>query len=107
MEKLSLIKQIIDSVKTENPDRIILFGSYAYGNPDDESDIDLLVIKNLEVSELRDFRIKLKLKLWSLITKWNIPVDIIVDNQERIDQRIADGDMFYKEIISKGNVVYA
>lgn len=107
MEKLTLIKQIVDSVKTENPERIILFGSYAYGNPDDESDIDLLVIKNLEVGELRDFRIKLKLKLWNLITKWNIPVDIIVDNQERIDQRIADGDMFYKEILSKGNVVYA
>jgi len=45
--------------------------------------------------------------LWDLIKKWNIPVDIIVDNQYRIDQRIKDGDMFYKEILSKGNVVYA
>ena len=33
-------------VEATNPDRVILFGSYAYGNPDDRSDLDLLVIKN-------------------------------------------------------------
>jgi len=107
MDKNTYITQIVERVKLEQPEKIILFGSYAYGNPDKESDIDLFIIKNLDSKELRDFRINLKLKLWDLIKKWNIPVDIIVDNQYRIDQRIKDGDMFYKEILSKGNVVYA
>jgi uncharacterized protein len=107
MDKDNYITQIVERIKQEQPEKIILFGSYAYGNPDIESDIDLFIIKNLNTKELRDFRINLKLKLWDLIKKWNIPVDIIVDNQERINQRIADGDMFYKEIFSKGNIIYA
>jgi len=107
MDKDILIAQIVERVKQENPEKIVLFGSYAYGNPDKESDIDLFIVKNLKTNELRDFRVKLKLKLWDLIKQWNIPVDIIVDNQERISQRIEDGDMFYKEIFSKGNIVYA
>jgi len=101
------ISLVVDKIKQENPDKIILFGSYAYGKPDNESDIDLLVIKDIANSDIRNFRINIKLKLWELIKKWNIPIDIIVDNQERIDQRIKDGDMFYKEFFSKGTVIYA
>jgi uncharacterized protein len=107
MDKDTYILQIVERIKQEQPEKIILFGSYAYGNPDKESDIDLFIIKNLNAKELRDFRINLKLKLWDLIKQWKIPVDIIVDSQERINQRIADGDMFYKEIFSKGNIIYA
>jgi len=41
------IMQFVNLVaEIANPDRIILFGSYAYGNPDDKSDLDFLVIKN-------------------------------------------------------------
>jgi len=107
MERSEYISKIIERIKEEKPEKIILFGSYAYGRPDNESDIDLFVIKNISTNEIRDFRLNLKLKLWDLVKKWNIPVDIIVDNQERMNQRINDGDMFYKEILSKGNVIYA
>lgn len=107
MDNNEFIAKIIERIKEEQPEKIILFGSHAYGNPGNESDIDLVVIKNLPTNEIREFRLNLKLKLWDLIKKWNIPVDIIVDNQERINQRIKDGDMFYKEILSKGNVIYA
>lgn len=107
MDNKEYIAKIIERIKEEQPEKIILFGSHAYGNPGNDSDIDLVVIKNLPTNEIREFRLNLKLKLWDLIKKWNIPVDIIVDNQERINQRIKDGDMFYKEILSKGNVIYA
>ena len=41
------INQFVKLVaEVSDPDRIILFGSYAYGTPDEKSDIDLLVIKN-------------------------------------------------------------
>ena len=107
MDKNEYIARVVEKIKEERPEKIILFGSHAYGNPDNESDIDLFILKNLPTREIREFRIKLKLKLWDLVRKWNIPVDIIVENQERMDQRIKDGDMFYKEILSKGNVIYA
>ena len=107
MYKNDYISLIIEKIKEEQPDKIILFGSYAYGKPEKESDIDLLVIKDIASKDIRNFRIALKMKLWELIKKWNIPIDIIVDNQERIDQRISDGDLFYKEILTKGNVIYA
>jgi predicted nucleotidyltransferase len=107
MDRNEYISKIVERIKEEQPEKIILFGSYAYGRPDNESDIDLFVIKNISANEIRDFRLNLKLKLWDLVKKWNIPVDIIVDNQERMNQRINDGDMFYKEILSKGNVIYA
>jgi uncharacterized protein len=107
MDKNEYISQIVERIKQEQPEKIILFGSYAYGNPDKESNIDLFVIKNISPNDIRDFRLNLKLKLWDLIKKWNIPIDIIVDNQERMNQRIKEGDMFYKEILSNGNVIYA
>ena len=96
MDKNSYISQLVERVKTEHPEKIILFGSYANGNQGEESDVDLFIIKNLETNQLRDFRINLKVKLWDLIKKWNIPiVNIIVDNQERVNQRIAEGDLFF------------
>lgn len=107
MDKKEYISQLVEKIKEEQPEKIILFGSHAYGNPDNESDIDLFIVKNISTSEIREFRLNLKLKLWDLVKQWNIPVDIIVDNQERLNQRINDGDMFYKEILSKGNVIYA
>ena len=107
MDRNEYISKIVERIKEEQPEKIILFGSYAYGKPDNDSDIDLFVIKNISANEIRDFRLNLKLKLWDLVKKWNIPVDIIVDNQERMNQRINEGDMFYKEILSKGNVIYA
>lgn len=107
MNKKEYISLIVEKIKQEKPEKIILFGSYAYGNPGDESDVDILVIKNIEENKIRDFRIKLRLLLWEIIIKENVPVDILVDNQERINQRINDGDMFYREIMMKGDVVYA
>lgn len=107
MNKKEYISLIVEKIKQERPEKIILFGSYAYGNPGDESDVDILVIKNIEENKIRDFRIKLRLLLWDIIVKENVPVDILVDNQERINQRINDGDMFYREIMMKGNIVYA
>ena len=101
------IPLIVEELKKAEPEKIILFGSYAYGQPNEDSDLDILVIKDIEAAKVREFRIDLKLKLWNIIQKLNIPIDIFVDSQQSIDQRIEDGDQFYKEIISKGTVIYA
>lgn len=107
MKAEKFIPLIVEEIKKTSPEKIILFGSYAYGKPDEESDIDILIIKNIEPSEIKNFRLNIRLKLWNLIKSSNIPIDIIVDSQERINQRINDGDLFYKEILTKGNIIYA
>ena len=58
---------IVEGLKKASPEKIILFGSYAYDTPNEESDIDLLVIKNIEPANIRDFRVSMKLKLWDKI----------------------------------------
>ena len=106
LEKILI--EIKETLTSFGVGKIILFGSYAYGVPNIDSDLDLLVIKqNLPESEIRNFRIKLKKALWLKIGKYNLPFDLIVDNEERIKKRIEMGDLFYKEIYSKGKVIYA
>ncbi|MCF8363287.1 MAG: nucleotidyltransferase domain-containing protein [Prolixibacteraceae bacterium] len=106
MRHQQYIPRIVNELKKASPEKIILFGSYAYGTPNNDSDIDILVIKNIGESEVRNFRVDLRMKLWDIIKKWNIPIDIIVDSQQRIDERIESGDQFYKEIFTKGNILY-
>jgi len=107
MKHEQFLPKIVEELKKASPEKIILFGSYAYGNPNEESDIDILVVKNIEASQVRDFRVNLKLNLWELTKELSIPIDIIVDSQQRINKRIEDGDQFYKEILTKGTVLYA
>lgn len=102
-----IINNIIDTLKGEGIEKIILFGSYAYGTPNINSDIDLLVIKNIPENETRDFRIKIKKTLWLKLGKLNYSFDVLVDNEQRIQKRIEMGDLFYKEIYSKGRTIYA
>ena len=102
-----IFAEIKKTLKPFGVKKIILFGSYAYGIPNDSSDIDLLVIKNIPENEIRKLRLELKKALWLKIGKYNLPFDLLVDNEERIKKRIEMGDMFYKEIYSNGKVIYA
>ncbi|MCF8360481.1 MAG: nucleotidyltransferase domain-containing protein [Prolixibacteraceae bacterium] len=101
------IPLIVEELKKAEPEKIILFGSYAYGEPTDDSDIDLMVIKDLPINKIREYRLRLKKALWNLFQDKNFEFDLLVDNEERIQQRIALGDHFYKEIITKGKILYA
>ena len=103
----NILSEITATLKQYGIEKIILFGSYAYGTPNKYSDIDLLVIKNIPENETRDFRIKLKKALWLKLGQLNYSFDILVDNEQRIQKRIEMGDLFYKEIYSKGKIIYA
>lgn len=103
----NILSEITATLKQYGIEKIILFGSYAYGTPNKDSDIDLLVIKDIPENETRDFRIKLKKALWLKLGKLNYSFDILVDNEQRIQKRIEMGDLFYKEIYSKGKLIYA
>ena len=103
----TILSEIASILASYGVEKIILFGSYAYGTPNENSDIDLLVIKNIPANETRDFRITLKKALWVKLGKHNYTFDIIVDNEKRIQERIYLGDLFYKEIYTKGKTIYA
>lgn len=82
-----------------HPDRIILFGSHAYGEPDDDSDVDLLVImpaKNM-VSQAAKIRLALD---------YDFPLDLIVRTPEYLEERLQMDDWFVREILGRGKILY-
>jgi predicted nucleotidyltransferase len=87
-------------VQEFEPERIILFGSYAYGTPTADSDVDLLVILPFEGKAPR--------KSLEILNKINpkFAVDILVRTPEQVQQRLAWNDFFLQEIIEQGKVLY-
>ena len=81
------------------PDKIILFGSYAYGTPHNESDVDLLVIMRTRNAIDQSIRIITAFeRLFSL--------DLIVRTPWQIERGLKDDDWFLREIVEKGKVLY-
>lgn len=96
-----IVRQVVDAYQ---PEKIILFGSYAYGEPDADSDLDLLIIK--ETSErFIDRWINIR-RIVSDPERF-IPFEPIVLTPDEIEERLAIGDQFIEEIITKGEVLYA
>lgn len=81
------------------PERIILFGSYAYGTPHVESDVDLLVIMPAHDVVNQAIRIDLALEA-------PFSLDLIVRTPKHIERGLRDNDWFLREIVEKGKVLY-
>ena len=87
-------------VEEFQPEQVILFGSYAYGQATQDSDVDLLVIlpfEGLPVYKAIEIRKKLK-PTFSL--------DLITRTSKQIQQRLDMGDFFIKDILQKGHILY-
>jgi len=102
----TIIPEIIEALKPLDPDKIILFGSYAYGKPNKDSDIDLFLLKDgLKESMFRYYSREARLKLFKLLEKYGIAFDVITRTNDFLKTR---KDYFYKtDILSKGKVIYA
>lgn len=83
------------------PEKIILFGSYAYGNPTPDSDVDLLVIMETEASQKERL-----LSVARLLHPRQFPVDIIVKTPKEIKEALQTNSFFTREIYMKGIVLY-
>jgi uncharacterized protein len=95
------IRQLIQAIVNEfKPYKIILFGSYAYGNPQKDSDVDLLVILPYKGSSFR--------QTWEILNKVKpkFAIDLLVRTPLEIEQRLAWNDFFIREIMEKGKVIY-
>ena len=81
------------------PDRIILFGSYAYGKPHVDSDVDLLVVMPARDEINQAVRILEG-------TNSSFPLDLIVRTPHNLRWRLQEGDWFLREIVGRGTVLY-
>jgi predicted nucleotidyltransferase len=96
------IKRYCDAVAREfHPERIIVFGSYAYGKPTENSDVDVLVI--LPKGKRRAARPSLEIRRR---VPANFPVDILVRAPAEIARRLRWGDSFISEVMSRGRIRY-
>ena len=82
------------------PERIVVFGSYAYGSPATDSDVDVMVIMRPTRSRVRP-----SLQIRRRISA-GFPVDILVRTPREIAQRLRWGDSFITEVMSRGKVLY-
>ena len=81
------------------PDKIILFGSYAYGTPHADSDVDILVI--MPARNQIDQAVKIRREV-----PRRFPMDLLVRTPASMKWRLEEGDLFHTEIITKGKVLY-
>ena len=99
------VKKIVDSLVAEfSPQKVILFGSGVASFGDDQSDIDLLIIKETKES----FFIRLADARRAVAgTHKGIPLDLLVLTPQELADRLNRGDQFIKDITEKGRVLYA
>jgi len=99
-----MIRRVVAQLrKRYHPTQVILFGSYAYGRPTHDSDVDLLIIKDTaKPFHRRLFDVR---RLVSPVLRGH-PFEPIVVTPKELRQRLAKGDQFFQEIVRKGQSVY-
>ncbi|KKP79750.1 MAG: hypothetical protein A2271_00400 [Candidatus Moranbacteria bacterium RIFOXYA12_FULL_35_19] len=96
------IQEIADKIaKAYKPKKIILFGSWAWGKPNKNSDADLFIIKDENKSQIEMMR-----EVDRILCDRDIPVDILVYKPEQLEKRKTLGDPFILKIINSGKVLY-
>ena len=83
------------------PHKIVLFGSYAYGKPTTDSDVDLLVI--MDRTRYRGERMSVRIRH---AVPRDFPMDLLVRTPAEVGKHLRWGDCFMKEVIEKGEVLY-
>ena len=109
MEYNTVVEDLIDLLKPSDPYKIILFGSHAAGNPNKDSDIDIMVIlDNNDVSKTYTERLNKKIFIRTLLLdiNRNIPLDILVYSKEELKIIKNYGNYFIDEIEKNGKVIY-
>lgn len=97
------IKEISNKIAKEyKPEKIILFGSWAWGEPRQDSDIDLFIVKKSE-----ERRIERERQVQRLLLGTRLPIDVLVYTPEEVEKRLWLEDFFIKKIFQRGKHLYA
>ena len=82
------------------PQRIFLFGSYAWGQPTPDSDVDLLIVMPFDGKSVAK-SVEMRLKV-----RPPFPVDLLVRTPDKVRERLSLGDPFIRSILEEGKVLY-
>ena len=103
------IQQLKESLSQLNPYLVLLFGSYAYGTPHEDSDLDLFVVLN-ESTMPTTFKEKqalyMKVSAYTRPVAKQVPIDLMVFTIPMFEQFKTVNSIFSKEILNKGIVIY-
>ncbi len=108
--RLTKVKQVDDNllqevvrriVQSVNPQKIILFGSYAYGKPHKGSDLDILVVMDSNLP-----RYKRSVPIYRVLADLLIPMDILVYTPQEIEAWKDVPQAFITSIVKKGRIIY-
>ena len=89
-------------IKAYNPLKIYLFGSYAWGKPSEDSDLDFLIV----INDSQEFRPKRAMKGHMALIGLEIPKDIVVYTKKEFESKIEDPLTFSHKIKAEGKLVY-
>ena len=96
-----LYLQIVEQLKPLNLEKIILFGSYAYGKPNEDSDLDLCIVEKSFDNIWEE-----KKKIRAMLKNIKIPKDILVSNIEDYEFYKKEINSVYNDIDTKGKVLW-
>lgn len=109
MDVDAILDKLVSSLKPSDPYKIVLFGSYANGDPNEHSDIDIMVIlDNYDVSKTFEERLDKKISIRNLVLEINrkVPLDILVYSREEFNIVKNYGNYFIDEIEKTRRVIY-
>jgi predicted nucleotidyltransferase len=96
------IKRYCDSIARDfKPQRIVVFGSYAYGQPTADSDVDVMVVMPLPKNRSTRPSLSIRRRI-----RAGFPVDILVRAPDEVARRLRQGDSFITEVMTRGKVMY-
>ena len=95
------VKRVVECLKRYNPERIIIFGSYARGEADEQSDVDVVVIKQTDKRFLERL-IEVARCLDNDLGK----VDVFVYTREEFEEMQRGENPFIAKVLSEGRVIY-
>ncbi|MDI6793565.1 MAG: nucleotidyltransferase domain-containing protein, partial [bacterium] len=93
-----IIRRIIENY---HPEKIVLFGSYAYGNPTESSDLDLLIVKDSKLQRYKRGR-----EVRKYLRSLKVAIDLIVYTKDEIQKWRDVKPAFITTIMEKGRVLY-
>jgi len=103
------IKQLKENLQVLNPYLVLLFGSYAYGTPNQDSDLDIFVVLNdntMPTTFKEKQALYLKVSQYTRSIAKQIPIDLLVFTIPMYEQFKTMKSNFSKEILNKGIVLY-
>ena len=94
-------KSVVDALMPIEPEKIILFGSYAYGNPDQNSDLDICVVEKAYENKILEKR-----KIRELLRDIHVPKDILNPTLDEYEFYCTEINSVYYDVASKGIVLW-